>query len=186
MLEPRIQQHFFESADLMYQVAEHLSRPIAEAAQAVTACLTSGGRLLVHAHGGDELARLVCDRLLAGFERPRPPLAAWPLGESNGPEPTLQLQALGQAGDLLLLLCPLDDDALAARLIEQAHAKDMSVVMFSGGMGGRWPGLLRDTDVWVAVPHERRARVQEVHLLALHALCDAIDLQLLGEADAEA
>jgi D-sedoheptulose 7-phosphate isomerase len=183
MLEPRIQQHFFESADLMYQVAEHLSRPIAEAAQAVTGCLTGGGRLLVHSHGGDELARLVCDRLLAGFERPRPPLAAWPLGSATPPD--LQLQAMGQAGDLLLLLCPLDEEPQAAGLIERAHAKDMSVVMFSGGLGGRWPSLLRDTDVWVAVPHARRARIQEVHLLALHALCDAIDLQLLGEADAE-
>ena len=52
--------------------------------------------------------------------------------------------------------------------------------MLSGGMGGHWPSLLRDTDVWIAVPHERRARVQELHLLALHALCDAIDIQLLG------
>jgi len=183
MLEPRIQQHFFESADLMYQVAEHLSRPIAEAAQAATGCLTSGGRLLVYSQGGDELARLACDRLMVRFERERPPLAAWPLASAGAPDASLQLQALAQSGDLLWVLCPLDDDPATAALIAQAHAKDMSVVMFSGGMGSRWPALLRETDVWIAVPHERRARVQEVHLLALHALCDAIDLQLLGESD---
>lgn len=183
MLEPRIQQHFFESADLLYQVAEHLSRPIAEAAHAATGCLTAGGRLVVFAQGGDELARWACDRLMTGFERERPALAAWALASAAAADPVRQLQALGQSGDLLLVLCPLDDDALTATLIETAHAKDISVVMFSGGMGSRWPAMLRETDVWIAVPHERRARVSEVHLLALHALCDAIDLQLLGEAD---
>lgn len=55
--------------------------------------------------------------------------------------------------------------------------------MFSGGMGAQWPSVLRDTDVWVPVPHERHLRIHEIHLIALHALCDAIDLQLLGEAD---
>ena len=178
MLEARIQQHFFESADLMYQVAEHLSRAIAEAAQAATGCL------LVCARGGDELAQWASDRLLAGFERARPALAAMALTHGAGAAgPVLQLQALGQAGDLLLLLCPTEDDGVAAELIATAHAKELSVVLFSGGMGERWPSLLRETDVWIAVPHARVARVQELHLLALHALCDAIDLQLLGLAD---
>ena len=182
MLEQRIQQHFFESADLMYQVAEHLSRPIAEAAHILTTCLTSGGKLLIHAQGGDELARTFSARLLQGFERDRPALAAVPLSTLNT-EALAQLAALGHPGDLLVALCPQDEDPLTAELMAQAHAKEMGVVMLSGGMGGHWPSLLRDTDVWIAVPHERRARVQELHLLALHALCDAIDIQLLGATE---
>lgn len=198
MLEPRIQQHFFESADLMYQVAESLSKPIADAAQAAVGCLTSGGKLLACGQGGAGagMARLLCSALMLGFERERPPLAAVPLGpglasaiqlqEPSGPDSTpnlaLQVRALGQPGDLLVAFAPLDDAQMLA-VVAEAHAKDMSVILLSGSAATALPGLLGETDVWIAVPHERPARVRELHLLALHALCEAIDLQLLGEAD---
>lgn len=195
MLEPRIQQHFFESADLMYQVAESLSKPIADAALSAVGCLTSGGKLLACGQGsaGAGMARLLCSALMLGFERERPPLAAIPLGPglasavqsgpgAAGTDLSLQVRALGQPGDLLVAFSAQDDAAMGAVLAE-AHAKDMSVILLSGSGAAVLAGQLTDTDVWIAVPHERPARVRELHLLALHALCEAIDLQLMGEAD---
>jgi|JI10StandDraft_1071094.scaffolds.fasta_scaffold18119_5 D-sedoheptulose 7-phosphate isomerase len=202
MVEARIQQQFFESADLAYQVADSLARPIADAAQAAVGCLTAGGKLLACGQGGSQwLAQWLCSALMLRFERERPPLAALALGPSlaqpvfplGGAEVdaslalALQVRALGQPGDLLVACCALADDAAVRAAIHEAHAKEMSVVLLGGGAGAREPGalasLLGETDVCIAVPHERLARVHELHLLALHALCDAIDIQLLGDSD---
>jgi D-sedoheptulose 7-phosphate isomerase len=200
MLEARIQQHFFESADLMYQVAEALGRPIADAAQAAVGCLTSGGKVVACGQGGGQLlAQWFASALMLRFERERPPLAALALGPSQAhalypqdelaADPTLglalQLRALGQPGDLLLACCAGDDQAAILAAVREAHAKEMSVVLLGGASSEAHtlPALLGETDVWIAVPHERLARVHELHLLVLHALCDAIDLQLLGDAE---
>lgn len=198
MLEPRIQQHFFETADLLYQVAETLSRPLSEAAQMAVGCLTSGGKLLVGgAGGGQVLARLMCSALMLRLERDRPPLAAVSLNgdalvslyktdesaDAEAPSAlALQLMALGQPGDLLVLFSLSASDPAAVAAIGEAHAKDMSVVLFGAGLAAPWHELLAETDVWIAVPHERALRAMELQLLALHALCDAIDVQLLGDA----
>lgn len=200
MLEPRIQQHFFESADLLYQVAENLSRPLADAAQVAVACLTSGGKLLAGGVGGGQvLARLMCSVLMSRMERERPALAAvaldghpslalYPVEGLGGPEHdqvlAQQVMALGQPGDLLVLFSLASQDPATEAAIREAHAKDMSVVLFGTGLSAPWHALLAETDVWIAVPHERALRAMELQLLALHALCDAIDVQLLGEADA--
>jgi len=200
MLEPRIQQHFFEGADLLYQVAENLSRPLADAAQVAVACLTSGGKLLAGGSGGGQmLARLMCGLLMTRMERERPalaavalsgpdPMAPYPVEGLAGAEPdqvlAQQVMALGQPGDLLVLFTLASQDPPAEAAIREAHAKDMSVVLFGAGLSAPWHALLAETDVWIAVPHERALRAMELQLLALHALCDAIDVQLLGEADA--
>ncbi len=196
MLEARIQHHFFETADLLYQVAESLSRPIAEAAQAAVGCLTAGGKLLACGQGGDaDLAAVLCGAMTFRFERERPPLAALALGPGLGrplappPAPghgedalSAQLRALGQPGDLLVVFAGLQSEDPALRAVVQAaHQQEMSVVLFTGGDPGAWPDLLAETDVWVPVATARPARVRELHLLAVHALCDAIDIQLLGD-----
>lgn len=174
MLEPRLQQSFFDCADLLYQVAEPLGRPMGEALQACVGCLTSGGKLLTV---GGPLAAHAASLLVRGFERERPPLAALTIA----PDPT-PLRALGHPGDLLLLF----DDLLAApaaqALVEAAHDQDMAVIAFTGAAPA-WRHALAETDVLLAVAHERAARVREVHLLMLHALVDGIDVQLLGEQD---
>ena len=196
MLEQRIQQQFFESADLKYQSAEVLSRPIEEAVAALVGGLTAGGRVLVAGLGASaSLAQLLVTELVGGFERERPGLAALALGVDGaalaaapavgGFERVLarQVETLGQPGDLLLLI---DSDGnhpalLAAALA--AQAQDMTVIALTGRSGGALRTALGETDVLVAVPHDRRVRVLEAHLLVLHCLCDAIDLQLLGEQD---
>ncbi|HMO48596.1 MAG TPA: SIS domain-containing protein [Rubrivivax sp.] len=194
MLEQRIQQQFFDSADLQYQTAESLARPVADAAQALTGCITAGGKLLVAGVGGGAaLAQHFCAAFVGRFERERPALAAVALAADavllgalarNGePAWVKQIQALGQSGDVLLLIDPLGKDAALKAGIEAAHARDMAVVLLGGRGAPALRDLLGETDVLIAVPHDRAARVVELQLLVLHCLCDAVDLQLMGEQD---
>ena len=196
MLEQRIQQQFFESADLQVQVAEALSRPIAEAAQTVLGCLTAGGKLLLCGSGASAaMAQHVAALLVGRFERTRPGLAAIAIGadasvlaalaERGVPQQMLatQVQALGAPGDVLLVLTANGEPATLLAATQAAQARDMAVVAFTGREAPQLARMLGETDVHVAVPHDRAARVQEVHLLALHCLCDAVDLQLMGEQD---
>ena len=196
MLEQRIQQQFFESADLNYQAAEGLSRPIVDAVQAMVTGLTNGGRVIAAGAGpAAALAQLFTADLIGRFERERPGLAALALGGDGvvwsalagdeGLDAVLarQVHALGVPGDVLLLIEHASGQPALVAAARAAQAKDMTVVALTGRDGGELRNVLSETDVWVAVPHERRARVLETQLLVLHSLCDAIDLQLLGEQD---
>ncbi|MFO1326408.1 MAG: SIS domain-containing protein [Rubrivivax sp.] len=180
MLEQRIQQQFFEGADLQYQTAETLARPIAEAAGAAVGALTSGGKLLLAGHeGGAWLARHAAALMVGRLERERPPLAALAIDA----DPRC-IQALGLPGDLLLLLEPTAaelDAAIAA--VRAAQGKDMTVLLLVGTAATGLRETLAETDVLITVPHERSARVLEAQLLVLHALLDAIDVQLMGDPE---
>ncbi len=176
MLEQRIQQQFFESADLLYQVAEPVARPLEEAAQTLLGCLTAGGKLLV---GGSALAAYFAELCVRGFERERPPRAALALPAAPLARSVL---ALGLPGDVLLLVDDGDERLDAAASVTAAHDKEMAVVALAGGEPA-WRALLGETDVLVGLPHTRAARVREAQLLALHAMADALDLQLMGETD---
>ncbi|MET0351355.1 MAG: SIS domain-containing protein, partial [Rhizobacter sp.] len=94
-----------------------------------------------------------------------------------------QVQALGQPGDVLLAITTSGNSANVLAAVEAAHAKEMTVIALTGRGGGKMNQHLSETDVHICVPHERTARIQEVHILALHCLCDAVDLQLLGEQE---
>lgn len=196
MLEQRIQQQFFDSADLLYQAAELLSRPIADAAQAVVSCLTSGGKLMLCGTGPAAAdAQHVAAQFVGRFERDRPGLAAIAL--SADPAVVLhiadegdyaqvfakQVRALGNPGDILVALAAGGSAAALVQAVEAAHEKDMTVIALTGQGGGALGPRLADTDVHISVAHDRATRVQEVHTLVLHCLCDAVDLQLLGEQD---
>jgi D-sedoheptulose 7-phosphate isomerase len=199
MLEPRIQQHFFESADLSYQAAESMARPIADAAEAIVECVTSGGRVWVHGRGiAQAPAQLLGAALSGRFERERPGLAAMVLAvdalllsearEADADAPAVQqLRVLGQAGDVLVAFALRPDDVLLSAIVAAAHEREMSAVVVAGREPAagtvRPPAAIAETDIWISVPHERAARVCELQLLTLHALCDAVDLQLLGDAD---
>ena len=200
MLEPRIQQHFFESADLSYQAAEAMARPIADAAQAIVDCVTAGGRIWVHGRGVAQAPALLLGAALSGrFERDRPGLAAMMLAvdplllseprQSDADAPAVtQLRVLGQAGDVLVAFALRPDDALLAAVVDAAHEREMSALVIAGrepgvGTPRGTPAIAAETDIWISVPHDRPARICELQLLTLHALCDAVDLQLLGDAD---
>lgn len=200
MLEQRIQQHFIDSADLKYQAAQALSHPIAAAVQAVLACVTSGGKVLACGNGPSAAeAQQFAAFCVAGFERERPELAALALssdstlltsatagagaGSDAAQQFARQVRALGQAGDVLLLLSVTGNDANLIAATEAAHERDMTVVVLTGRTGGKLSALLRETDVLISVPHDRAARVREVHALVLHCLSDGVDAQLLGEQE---
>lgn len=180
MLEQRIQQQFFESADLQYQAAEVLARPIADAAAALLVAITGGGKLMVCGSGaGAALARHMARVLCSRFERARPPLAA--LALQPGPEAAQQVRALGLPGDVLLFID--DGEGHSTPVVSAAQDKDMTIVVLAGRGAQAFGELLAETDVLVAVPHERNARVAELQLLILHCLCDAVDFQLMGDQD---
>ncbi len=178
MLEQRIQQQFFEAADLHYQSAETLARPVAEATAALLAAITGGGKLLVCGVGGSAPLAPLTARLFTGrFERDRPPLAAVALGS----DPVQELRALGLPGDALLLID--DGEGLATPVALAAQDKEVTIVAIGGRGSAAIAELLAETDVLVALPQERAARVVELQLLVLHCLCDAVDYQLMGEQD---
>lgn len=196
MLEQRIQQHFFDSADAQYPAAESHARVLADAAQALVACVTAGGKVLACGGGASmALASYFCALLLGRFERARPPLAAQALAVDAAVLANLQaaghgeqalaqqVLALGQPGDVLLLL---ESGGLAPELraaVQQAHARDMQVIALTSRSAGGLETSLGETDLHIAVGQERLARVRELHLVMLHALCDAVDLQLMGEQE---
>lgn len=196
MLEQRIQQQFFDSADLKYAAAERLSRPIADAANAVVGCITAGGKVLACGNGGSASdAQHFAAEFIGRFERERPGLAAIALTTDSsiltavgndysfGDIFSKQVQALGAPGDVLLAITTSGNSANVLSAVSAAHAKEMTVIALTGRGGGRMNELLTETDVHICVPHDRTARIQEVHILALHCLCDAVDLQLLGEQE---
>jgi D-sedoheptulose 7-phosphate isomerase len=178
MLEQRIQQQFFESADLLSQTAEALSRPIADAAQALLGCITAGGKVMLCGSGAAAaLAQHGAALMVGRFERERPGLAALAVGTGA------EVQALGAPGDVLLVISPGSPTAALAAAVLVAQAKDMTVVALTGREAGDLAARLGETDVHIAVPYERAARIHETHMLVLHCLCDAVDLQLLGEQE---
>jgi D-sedoheptulose 7-phosphate isomerase len=196
MLEQRIQQNFIDSADLKYQCAEALSRPIAAAVQALLTCVTGGAKVLACGNGGSAAdAQHFAAEFVGRFERERPELAALSLTTDSSIITAIandydfrsifsrQVRALGQSGDVLLAISTSGNSANVLAAIEAAHERDMVVVGLSGRGGGKMTLALRDTDVHICVPHERTARIQEVHILALHCLCDAVDAQLLGDQE---
>ncbi|ADU98259.1 SIS domain-containing protein [Alicycliphilus denitrificans] len=197
MLEQRIQQHFIDGADLKYQAAQALSQPIGAAVQAVLACVTNGAKVLACGSGPSAAqAQQFAAFCVMGFERERPELAAlalvsdavWAAASAAGAGADIaalarQVRALGQAGDLLLAITTGGSEPALLEAVQAAHERDMTVVALCGRDGGALATLLRETDVQICVPHDRAARVREVHALVLHCLCDGVDAQLLGEQE---
>lgn len=196
MLEQRIQQHFIDSADLKYQSAEILGAPIAAAVLALLTCVTSGGKVLACGNGGSAAdAQHFAAEFVGRFERERLELGAIALTTDSSILTAVandygfdaifarQVRALGAPGDVLLAISTSGNSPNVLQAIEAAHAREMVVVGLSGRGGGKMAQLLRDTDVHICVPHERTARIQEVHILTLHCLCDAVDALLLGEQE---
>jgi D-sedoheptulose 7-phosphate isomerase len=196
MLEQRIQQQFFDSADLKYAAAEILSKPIADAVNTLVGCITAGGKVLVCGNGGcAAAAQHFAAEFVGRFERERPGLAAMALTTDSSVLTAIgddydfnvifskQVQALGVPGDVLLCVTTGGGSGNVLAAVEAARAKEMTVIALTGRGGGKVRDALTETDVHICVPHERNARIHEVHLLVLHCLCDAVDLQLLGEQE---
>jgi D-sedoheptulose 7-phosphate isomerase len=184
MLEQHIHQHFLDSAELNFQFAQGLAKPMVKALDALLACVTSGGKVLA-ADQGSGLAQLFARYFIGGFERERPELPALALDAS--PELLArQVRSLGQPGDIALLLPDARVGAIDAAPVQAAimaaHQREMSVILIAGKHPElNWGNELQDFDIHIAVPHQRPARVQEFQLQILQGLCDGIDIHLLGE-----
>ena len=196
MLEQRIEQHFIDSADLKYQAAQVLSKPIAAAVSSVLASVTSGGKVLACGNGGSAAdAQHFAAEFVGRFERERPELGAIALTTDSSIITAIandysfdqifakQVRALGQSGDVLLAITTSGSSPNVLAAIQAAHERDMTVVALTGKGGGKMSQALRETDVHICVPHDRTARIQEVHLLAIHCICDGVDAQLLGDTE---
>jgi D-sedoheptulose 7-phosphate isomerase len=196
MLEQRIEKHFIDSADLKYQAALALSKPIALATQAILASVTSGGKVLACGNGGSAAdAQHFAAEFVGRYERERPELAAIALTTDTSILTAIandydfnaifskQVRALGGVGDVLLAISTSGNSANVLAAVEAAHLREMTVVALTGKGGGKIGAMLRETDVHICVPHDRTARIQEVHLLTLHCICDGVDTMLLGEQE---
>ena len=196
MPEQRTPQQFIDSADLKYQWAQSLARPIEEATQALLACITGGGKVMACGNGASgALAQYMAALMVGGLERARPELPALALGTDAATLTAVarrgeyadvfaaQVRALGNPGDALLLLSTNGNTVNLVRAAQAAHERDISVIALTGRGGGELGRVLRDTDVHVCIPHERTPRIHEAHQLVLHCLCDGLDLQLLGDEE---
>ncbi len=193
MSKQRIIEQFRESTELKIQAAAVLAQPIAEAIELMFTALSNGNRILACGNGGSAAdCQHFAAKLIGRFERERLPLPAIALstdasvltaiGNDEGFSQIYakQVQALGQAGDVLLVMSTSGNSANVLAAVEAALERDMRVVALTGNGGGALGSALTDVDVHICVPHERSARIQEVHLLIVHCLCDGIDVALFG------
>ncbi len=192
----RISDHFEESAKLKLASAEKLAGPIADAIDRMVAALAADRKILACGNGGSAGdAQHFAAELIGRFERERPELAAIALTTDSSILTAIandyrfeevfakQVRGLGQAGDVLVAISTSGNSANVISAIRAAQERGMVVVALTGKGGGRIGALLREGDVHLCVPHDRTARIQEVHLLMIHCLCDGIDSALLGEQD---
>ena len=189
----RIGQHFADSAQTKRDAAELLAAPIAHAAEMMVASLVGNGKILACGNGGSAAdAQHFAAELVGRFEVERQGLAAIALTTDSSIMTAVandygynavferQVRALGQPDDVLLAISTSGNSPSIVEAIRAAHENGLRVVALTGKGGGQIGEMLRDGDVHICVPSARTARIQEVHLLTVHCLCDAIDCLLLG------
>ena len=197
-LADRIQQQFKDSAQAKAGAAAAMTAPIEAAVRRMVACLKAGGKVMACGNGGSAAdSQHFAAELLNRFEKERPPLAAIALTTDTSTLTSIandyryedvfakQVQALGRTGDVLLAISTSGNSPNVIEAIHAAHARGLCVVALTGSSSGKHGGkiaaLLGPDDIHLCVPAERTARIQEVHLLTIHCLCDGIDALILGE-----
>ena len=189
----RVAAQFADSAQLKQTAAQVLAEPIARAAGVMLDALRAGGKVLACGNGGSAAdAQHFAAELVNRFEVERPPLAAVALTTDSSALTAIandysyeqvfakQLRALGRKGDVLLAISTSGNSGSVLEAVRVAREIEVRVVALTGNGGGKLAALLAADDVHVCVPHTRTVRIQEVHLLALHCMCDAIDFKLFG------
>ncbi|MGZ8156681.1 MAG: phosphoheptose isomerase [Burkholderiales bacterium] len=189
----RISENFSESAHLKLQSMDALAAPIASAAERMVQCLKRDGKILACGNGGSAAdCQHFSAELLNRFEMERPSLAAIALTTDTSTLTSIandydfeqvfskQVRGLGQANDVLLAITTSGNSRNVIAAVEAAHEAGMSVIALTGRNGGRMSEVLGADDIHICVPATNTARIQEVHLLTLHCICDAIDCLLLG------
>lgn len=196
MFEERIYKIFQSSVDAKIQCSEQLLPQIVNASALLVECLLNGNKLLICGNGPSAaLAQLFTNNLINRFERERPSLPAITLGcdltnvtsiayESSFNEIfAKEIRALGNTGDVLVILSSSGNPSNLLQAIQAAHERGMRVVTLSGRDGGNLSALLDNEDKELLVPIDSRSRIHEIHLLILFCLCDLIDEQLFGSTE---
>ena len=193
-LEAKITSHFISSIQVKEKSQAVLVDPIREAIGLMTKSLESKHKIMACGNGGSAAdAQHFSAELLNRFERERSPLAAIALTTDSSTLTSIgndydfndifskQVLGLGKPGDVLLAISTSGDSQNVIEAINAAHELNINVVALTGKGGGRITQILKANDVHVCVPSEQTARIQEVHLLCLHCLCDGIDSIILGD-----
>jgi D-sedoheptulose 7-phosphate isomerase len=189
----RIQTLFNQSIQTKIEAQPLLIQPIANAAELIFNRLLEGNKILSCGNGGSAGdAQHFSSEMLNRYERDRPGLPAIALTTDSSTVTSIandtdftnifsrQIEALGQPNDLLLAISTSGNSGNINRAVVSAHDRDMNVVALSGRDGGELAKLLTPGDVELRVPSDVTARIQELHLLIIHCLCDLVDHQLLG------
>ncbi len=192
-LTKRISKHFDDSAEIKLQSKKVLAKPIGDAAQAMVNCLMSDGKILICGNGGSAAdAQHFAAELMNRFEVERPGLPAVALTTDSSVLTSIandydyklifskQVRALGMGGDVLIAISTSGNSPNVMEAITAAHDRNMVVVALTGRDGGKMGTMMHAGDFHLCVPAQSTARVQEVHLLTLHCICDVIDHLLLG------
>jgi D-sedoheptulose 7-phosphate isomerase len=193
-LEAQVASHFADSAQLKLDAAKLLPESIARGIELMAGSLRAGGKILACGNGGSAAdAQHFAAELVNRFERERPPLAGLALTTDTSALTSIgndysfeqlfekQLRALGRKGDVLLAISTSGNSANVVAAMRAARELGVGVVALTGNGGGKMAAALAPGDVHICVPHKRTMRIQEVHLLALHCLCDGIDTLLFGD-----
>jgi D-sedoheptulose 7-phosphate isomerase len=192
-LVARVSRHFADSAQTKLDAIEALAAPLAGAVELMVGALVGNGKILACGNGGSAAdAQHFAAELVGRFEKERQGLAAIALTTDSSILTAVsndygydtvfgrQVRALGQSGDLLLAISTSGNSPSIVEAIHAAHENDLRVVALTGKGGGEVGQILHEADVHLCVPSDRTARIQEIHLLAIHCLCDGIDCLLLG------
>ncbi len=190
----RMSSHFDDAIDTFKTSSLALSAPLSSAVDLLFGALANNNKILSCGNGGSAAdAQHFIAELVGRFERDRLPLAGIALntdtsiltavGNDYGFDNVFERQvtALGQPGDVLVAISTSGNSSNVLRAIEAAHDREMLVIALTGKGGGKINEILFETDIHLCVPHDRTMRIQEVHILLLHALCDGIDALLLGD-----
>ena len=191
----RMSSHFDDAIDTFKASGQMLAEPLAAAVDQLFAALANNNKILACGNGGSAAdAQHFIAELVGRFERDRLPLAGIALNTDTSILTAVandygydhiferQVMALGQPGDILVAISTSGNSPNVLRSIEAAHDREMTVIALSGKGGGTFNDVLTETDIHLCVPHDRTMRIQEVHIVLLHALCDGIDALLLGDS----
>lgn len=191
--ESRVEELFQASIETKQASLNEVKAAVLAAAEKMLQAFSQQGKVLSCGNGGSAAdSQHLSSELLNRFEREREGLAAIALTTDSSTITSIandydyenifsrQVLALGNTNDVLVAITTSGNSANIIAAIKAAHQKNMAVVALSGNGGGKLTSVLKDTDIEIRVPSNSTARIQEVHLLVLHCLCDLIDQSLLG------
>ena len=189
-----LRKHFEEGIELRRKMAQAMPEKIARAGEALAQALKAGRKVLACGNGGSAAdCQHFAAELVGRFERERPGFPAMALTTDTSALTAIandygydvvfskQVESLGQAGDFLLGISTSGNSKNVIAAIRSAQARGMRVIALTGRDGGEMGRMLRDDDFHLNVEHPRTMRVQEIHLLAVHCLCEVVDNVIFGE-----